>query len=83
MSQDSSSSRRFEPVTAFDVSDENPEFLARRLDTLQREMRDGFALVLSAIERLTKTIEGDHVRDSDIEQRVVALEQPRRKAARK
>jgi hypothetical protein len=80
-SDDTSGGRRYTPVTAFDVSDENPEFLAKRLDAIQREMRDGFAQVMSALNRLTKVIEGDHVRDDDIEQRVVALEQPRRKAA--
>jgi hypothetical protein len=82
VSQDATN-RRFEPITAFDVSDENPEFLARRLDALQREVRDGFALVMSALDRIAKTLEGDHVRDSDIEQRVVALEQPKRKAIKK
>jgi hypothetical protein len=90
MSQDSTAKKPpawvtdgFKPGDAFDVSDENPQVIAEHLRALQREMREGFDLVMSALGRITKTIEGDHVRDSDIEQRVAALEQPKRKASRK
>jgi hypothetical protein len=71
---------KFKPVDEYELRDDNPKVLAEQMRALQREVRDGFQLVTDALNRLTKTIEGDHVRDSDIEQRVAALEQPKRKA---
>jgi len=37
--------KRFKPLTPFDVSDQNPVFIARQLHALQRDMRIGFELL--------------------------------------
>lgn len=84
----------FKPVTAFDVSDENPAMIANHMRALQREVRAGFEMVtqklLTAIERLNNRydITDDRVtalerRATDAERRLEALEKKRRTAARK
>lgn len=78
------------PLTAFDVSDDNPTMIAGHLRALQREVRDGFdsigrALVaLTRIEaRLDVLVDRQNVterRVDDIERRVATLEnKPKRR----
>lgn len=74
---------KFAPVTGADMSDENPFFLANLLRALQREMRDGFESLREEMRRDRKQRElrdeqADY-RFTDLEQRIAAQEQPKRK----
>jgi hypothetical protein len=85
----------FEPVTSFDVSDENPVAVANQLRALQREVRDGFDSMGRALtvlvrieEKLIVIIDRQNVlerRVDEIDRRVAVLETKpkRRRAARK
>lgn len=84
----------FKPLTAADLADDNPTMIAGHLRTLQREVRSGFELItnklLVAIERLDNKfsdaldrisqLERDH---TDLARRVSALEQPKKRKAKK
>jgi hypothetical protein len=87
----------YKTVQPFDVSDENPKHVARRLDQLTTEVRTGFEGInnqlLPAINRINDALADIAVRLNRLEKdrddhamRLVALEQSakqRLKAARK
>lgn len=78
-------SDEFKPVTAFDVSDENPAAVAGGLRALQREVREGFEAIGRALtalsrieERLIVVIERQNFaerRIDTVEKRIGAVEQ--------
>lgn len=78
-------SDEFKPVTAFDVSDENPLAVAGQMRALQREVRDGFESIGRALtalarieERLIVVIERQNFaerRIDTVEKRIGAVEQ--------
>lgn len=78
---------KYKPVTAADVSDDNPRMIANHLRSLQSEMRSGFELItsklLTAIERLNNRFDDVLDRVSNLERRVAALEKSKRRKAGK
>jgi Mg-chelatase subunit ChlI len=51
----------YKVVSAFDVSDDNPAALARRLHAIQRDMHAGFDSIGQALQALTRIEERLHV----------------------
>lgn len=70
---------KFSPVTAFDLSDENPIFLSNLIRALTREMRAGFEMLREEIRTDRKQREALIDRVDELE-RIVPL---RRKAIKK
>lgn len=70
------------PVTAFDVSDENPDVLANLLRAVQREMRSGFEMLREEMRHLRADRTADYDRLTDLERyvRVQDTTLPKRKA---
>jgi hypothetical protein len=69
----------YQSLDAFDVSDENPEVIARQIRDLTREIRAGFEMLAQEIKTLRKLYESTEDRVADLEQRG----EPRRKAIKK
>lgn len=80
---DDSTAKKYQPVSSFDVSDENPTVVTELLRALAREMRDGFESLREEMrrDRTARAVVQDIT--ADLEQRVAALEQTKRKAPKK
>lgn len=71
-------SAEYKPVTAADVSDENPLFLANLIRTLTSEMRSGFESIRQEIRAERK--ERDAMRDDlDEVKRIIPLRKANKK----
>jgi septal ring factor EnvC (AmiA/AmiB activator) len=74
------------PVSAWDVSDDNPDVISRHLRIVQSELRDGFESIRIGLDRINDRL--DHLVDdvaeirrelNDHERRIRALETAHRK----
>jgi hypothetical protein len=74
---DDDSTGEYQPVTAFDVSDENPSAVANQLRALQREVRDGFDSIgraLTALSRIEERLIVVIERQNFVERRIDVIE---------
>ena len=78
MSQDASSKRQYVPVTAFDVSDENPNMLANLLRALTAEVRAGFEMLREEMREERKAREAVIDRVDELE-RITPLRKKQKK----